>query len=117
VVTVNTVPACTEMAMVGRRPFGLFTRITRMSERPQFGMTGSSAFRKRNGLHSSSESLTTYLKMAIRVCKRTMRSSFYGSRARRASATDGGNLSAALCVTLGGDARNRSFATERRRCS
>jgi len=37
VVPVNTVPACTEMAMVGRRLFGLFTHTTRMSERPQLG--------------------------------------------------------------------------------
>jgi hypothetical protein len=37
VVPVNTVPACIAMAMVGKRLFGLFTRIPRMSERPQLG--------------------------------------------------------------------------------
>jgi len=35
VVPVNTVPAYTVVAVVGERLFGLFTRIARMSERPQ----------------------------------------------------------------------------------
>ena len=35
---VNTVPASTEMPMVGKRLFGLFTRIHQMSERPQLGI-------------------------------------------------------------------------------
>ena len=38
VVPVNTVPAGTVAAMVRKRLFGLFTRITRMSERPQLGI-------------------------------------------------------------------------------
>jgi hypothetical protein len=39
-VPVNTVLACTVVAMVGRRVFGLLTGMTRMSERPQLGMSG-----------------------------------------------------------------------------
>ena len=34
-VPVNTVPACTVVAVVRERLCGLFTRIARMSERPQ----------------------------------------------------------------------------------
>jgi hypothetical protein len=42
VVPVNTVLACTVVAMVGRRIFGLLTGMTRMSERPQLGMCARS---------------------------------------------------------------------------
>ena len=40
-VPVNTVPVCIVVAVVGERLFGLFTRIARMSERPQLGYSGS----------------------------------------------------------------------------
>jgi len=58
---VNTVPTYTVVAVVGERLFGLFTRIARMSERPQLKQIRSSTSPKRGydaGLGGSSDFLS-----------------------------------------------------------